>query len=665
MTKPTDPSAPDEQVSYLNLSYLVTLVLRRQWLIAVSFLTIFLMSVGYVLKAGHIYESTAVVQVEQQEQRVFNANDGDDQGRDLRSEDILNTIAQNLQSPDLFESVVRDPEISSDPQFRASFVNAGEKSIAFSELATRLLYDTKVTLRARTRLIDIRVDNPYPQLAQKLAQKIVDQFIAQNAETQTNATKAAMQALIQESDRMKDNLQKSEDSLQIYKEALLLKDRIDDQQRVIDALEQRYRAKHPEMIQARALMADLMQNFDGEIKKVLANSKTEATYWSENDEGAMASPSVDIRIATELKLVEARANVLQREVDTESALFENVLKQMREADVSKESAPTQITLVGPPELPLKPTYPKKGVVLALGMFGGLAFGLGLVFLLDLLDSSIKTAAEAEEFLKLPVLGAIPLIVTTKEQRRKEKKTGAAADVKEQHLVMVTEPGGEAAESLRSLRASLSLLGKVEDRRTILFTSAFADEGKTFVSSNYAVSLAQQGLSTLLIDTDLRRPAAHTAFHLENTVGLVEHITQGSRLAEVVQHGTVENLDVLTSGSRCPNPAELLSGTGFAETLREALAIYDRVVIDSSPVNLVSDSLLVAPYVQTICLVTRTARTPRRAVEHAVRLLERADAKPVGLILNFVPIWSGQLSYAPYGYKARDYSHYRNVYSSQG
>jgi succinoglycan biosynthesis transport protein ExoP len=229
-------------------------------------------------------------------------------------------------------------------------------------------------------------------------------------------------------------------------------------------------------------------------------------------------------------------------------------------------------------------------------------------------------------------------------------------------VLLNNASGTVAESLRSLRATLSLLGKVEDRRTILFTSAFPDEGKTFVSSNFAVSLAHQGLRTLLIDTDLRRPAVSGLFKIENSVGLVEHITQGLDLRDAVHSNVVDNLDIMTAGARCANPAELLSGTGFAETIKGALMTYDRVVIDCSPVLLVSDTLLVAPCVQTVCLVVRTAKTSRRAVKQAISSLQRANSRPVGIILNFAPEWSNHMAYSPYGYQSKEAEKYRDIYS---
>jgi capsular exopolysaccharide synthesis family protein len=664
MTLMTDPLVPDEEGASNDLSYLWALLIRRMWLIALCFFSVVLLAIGYILEARPLYASTAVVEVMQEEQRAFNASHVDSSA-DLRSMEILHTIEQNLQGHALLESVVRDPDINSDPDFIQTVVHAGEKSVSFAELADRLQAMVRVSLERGTRLIAITVYHPKPALAQKLAQKIVDQYELLNGATQTETNRSDMQFLVKQADGVKDNLQKSENSLSIYREALVLKDRVEDQERIIEALQQRYRAKHPEMIQAVALLADIRLKFDQEIQRVLASSKTEADFWAQYSSD-IDSTSNDARINSELKVVDARTSVLQREVDTETALFDNVLRQMKDADLSKEATPTQIRMTEPPELPTVPYSPHKNLILAFASVLGLILGVILVFVLNAFDSSIKTAPEAEEFFRLPVLGTIPYVHTAKRRGRPVPEgagAGASPADGSNDLVLLAHSSGAAAESFRSLRASLGLLGKVEDRRTVLFTSAFADEGKTFISTNYATALAQQGLRTLLIDTDLRRPSIHEVFNLPQQPGFVDLVTQGLDFGAIVQQNVVENLDILTGGSRCPNPAELLGGSAFAETLREALAHYDRIVIDSSPVNLVSDTLLVAPYVQSVCLVLRTARTPRRGVLHALGMLNRSEARPVGVILNFVPNWSGYVSYAPYGYRAKDASKYRSVYSS--
>jgi capsular exopolysaccharide synthesis family protein len=279
-----------------------------------------------------------------------------------------------------------------------------------------------------------------------------------------------------------------------------------------------------------------------------------------------------------------------------------------------------------------------------------------------LDSTIESPMEAEAALGLPVIGTI-----IRASGKKEKPKGAVAVPRggslasslSEEMVVATDPGSATAEGFRSLRAVINLLGKPANHRTLLFTSALPGEGKTYVSCNYALSLAMTGVRTLLIDTDLRRPAVHERLKLENKCGLVEMLTQDLSLSQVVNDKVAKNFDVLTAGGPCSNPAELLAGDGFRQILLKALASYDRIVVDTGPVNLVSDCLLVAPEVNMVCFVLRAGSTARQAPRHAISLLRRAQKEPTGIILNAIPP-GGDRVYL--GYKGRGgVGSYGNVY----
>jgi len=630
----------------LTWQLLWTAALPRLWLFFLCFFTVIILAIAYIIVAPKLYQSTATVQVEQAEQRVYKSTDKDDAAADdLKGDDVIKTIEQNLQSYSLFLKVVTDPKIANDPDFRVGYPKTSTPPTP-SDYADWLQKNTTVEARHGTRLIDITVFHQVPAMSQKLAQSIVDSFTEMNGEAQNLTEQSALKFLVTQSEEIKANLQKAEDSLAIYKDSLLVKDRVDDQQRVVDALRQRYRDKHPQLIQARMLLADLMQTFDTDFQKAIANSGSEATYWaSKTNELSSVAPAD--RIPTELKLVEARSEVLQTQVDTEGALFDNILKQMREADVSQDAAPTEIRLVAPPLLPdlKKPAKPRKLIVLLIAFVGGSLLGVGAIAFVNSIDSSIRSAADAEALLGLPLLGLIPKVSS--------KKKGANLE-----LIVASDPSSAAAEGFRSLRAVIDLLGKAEEHRTILFTSAVPGEGKTFVSCNHALALAQAGLTTLLVDTDLRRPSVHTRFNLENKIGFVEVVTQDLDLNEAVHFRVAKNLNVLTAGGRCPNPAELLAGSGFKETLTKALMNYDRIVFDCSPVNLVSDSLLIAGYVNTVCLVIRANSTPRQGPLYAVSMLRRINKEPSGFIMNAIPPRQDRHQL---GYKGKNAGAYRQTY----
>jgi succinoglycan biosynthesis transport protein ExoP len=643
---------------------------QELWLIGARHYRLFLWCFGpivlltgiYLVVAPRVYESRAVVQVEEKPQSAFQSTDKTSETDDATSEDSIKTIEQNLQSYGLFLNVVSNPDIADDPNFLVGYHGRRHPAVV-SDLAEWLQEHTQIALRHGTRLIDVTVDHQVPVMAQKLAQSIIDSFTLMNTQAQNFAQQGSLKFLVSESKGVKDNFQKSENSLQIYKDLLLLKQRIDDQQHLVDTLKQRYREKHPKLIQARMLLAGMLQDFDAEFKKVISTSSSEAAYWASNSND-LASAAPDDRVSTELKLVVARSEVLQKEVDTESALFDNVLKQMRETDVSQDASATNIQLVEPPVVPTKAAKPKVTIVLLLGVAMGGLVGAGAVFLAHSMDTSIQTPMEAEKLLDLPVLGTIPQLPSKKSPTAPPTSLVGPAPVHtggifNRELVVVADPGGAAAEGFRSLRTVLNLLGKVSENRSILLTSALPGEGKTFVSCNYALSLAQEGSKTLLVDTDLRRPSVQGRFNLKDNIGFAEVLARKSEISQAVHRNVVKNLDILAAGGRCTNPAELLAGPGFKELLKKALGSYDRVVFDSSPLNLVSDSLLIASDVDLICLVVRAASTLPQAPHHALTLLRLTHKKPAGIILNGI---HGASDRQYRGYKGSEAGSYGQVYS---
>jgi capsular exopolysaccharide synthesis family protein len=258
----------------------------------------------------------------------------------------------------------------------------------------------------------------------------------------------------------------------------------------------------------------------------------------------------------------------------------------------------------------------------------------LSFGLNAIDSSFKTVDKVERVLGLPLLGAIP------------RSTGDAA-------LVFQDSTSAAAESFRSLRTSLSLLGKVERRKVTLFTSAVPSEGKSFCAINHAISLAQQGLRTLLIDADLRMPTvATTMLRKAAAPGLTELLAGQAALDQAIHHTEEENLFILPAGSRAPNPAELLGRSDFGALIAQSTQQFDRIVIDTAPVNAVSDTLLLVEHAHSVCLVVRAGSTSRKAVLRASAALTSAGHRPAGVILNRLSARSGIGYY--YHYSAGKY-----------
>jgi len=312
-------------------------------------------------------------------------------------------------------------------------------------------------------------------------------------------------------------------------------------------------------------------------------------------------------------------------------------------------------------LPDSPVSPRPTKTIVWGLIAGLAVGLAFVFGADALDRSIKTVDQAESTLGLPVFAAVPETTEEGPVSRLKRRTKVLGN--SNYRVVVETPESPAAEAFRNLRAALSLLGPEVERKVSLFTSALPGEGKSFTSANFSLALAQQGYRVLLVDGDLRRPNMHKIFRFPNArnnsdednppgvtdclvgeadvasaarqipPGEIQLVDEDIELTGKILAATGGQLSVLAGGRRAPNPAEILAGPFFGQLIAEAAKLFDRVVVDSAPILAVSDTLLMTPHAQTVCIVVRAGNTPRLAVRRAISLLAKSGIRPAGLVLN--------------------------------
>ncbi len=461
----------------------------------------------------------------------------------------------------------------------------------------------------------------------------------------------------------------------------------------VAALSQRYKQKHPKMMQAQAA---LQQAQDAAGLAVLAQPAV-MKNGLDQIQATEASLEAVVREQEKAALALNKAAIpyqeLARQAETDRALYESVLRQIKETNLTKDVKATAVTVIEHSPLPGVPVSPRPVKAIVLGLLAGLAVGIAFVYVADMLDRSVRTVDQAEAVTGLPVLAAIPETKGDGEKRPGNSQKPVPLRAASYRLV-ADAPDSQVAEAFRNLRAALSLLGPEADRRIFLFTSALPSEGKSFASANCAIALAQQGQRVLLIDGDLRRPTLHKIFRLspeqsENgeLPGVVDCLVGESGVARAARHvlepeiapfsvssGVAGNLpaaggqlDILAGGRRAPNPAEILSGPRFGELLAEAVRLYDRVVVDSAPVLAVSDTLLMTPFVQTVCMVLQAKKTPRHVVYRAINLLTTASGRPAGLVLNRLPNPRGggyYYHYASPGYGKGSYAGYYGHYGEK-
>jgi succinoglycan biosynthesis transport protein ExoP len=660
------PSTPvnDNPVLRFDFGYLSRLLLSKWWLIGLIVVLCLSAAIAYLIVTPKVYESRAVVQVAQEAQKVVNIQDINQE--DYKEADALKTVEQSLLSETLLLRVVKANGLDKDPEF------APPKKDGSAYLDTELVALFKpmvsVALRRGTRLIDVTVDDLDPKRAQQLTESMIKEYEDQNFDQKSTDSKAANDALIQEADRLKEKLHNSEVAVQQYREehdAVSLEDK---QNIIVEKLKElnlkvteakgerlkleadvaaikHGKAKTPEQLLALPsiaslpVVAGLHQELADKESKFKADSQLDGlrqsltqtlvnaskmvikSYEAAKDTEAKLTAALKEQeeAALELSKIAIPYNVLVREQESDRALYDSVLRRMKETNLTGKIEQNNIRVIETPLMSARPAKPRKTITLALALLGGLVVGCGLVIGTDLADRSIRSVNQVEEVLGLPVLTLVP----RSKRRHLDKEPVVTAD-----------PASHEAEAFRSLRTALSFLGQQSDFKTVLFTSANPGEGKTYCSLNCAAALAQMGLRTLLIDADLRRPNLTKALMADTKKpGLSACLTGNATIMDCCRPTGTENLFILGAGERASNPAELLAAGDFAGVLKEAMLHFDRVVLDSAPINAVSDTQLIAKEIESVCLVVRAGKTPRRAIVRACGLLAHATHSPDAVVLN--------------------------------
>jgi capsular exopolysaccharide synthesis family protein len=286
--------------------------------------------------------------------------------------------------------------------------------------------------------------------------------------------------------------------------------------------------------------------------------------------------------------------------------------------------------------------------MVLGVLLGLGLGFGLAFLLESLDNTVRNLEEVGTVSTLPGLATIPLQLS--KSGHSHRLLSAAANDKSGSLSLVTysRPRSEVAEAYRSLRTSILLSAFGAPPKVILITSASPQEGKTTISANSALVLAQRGSRVLLVDADLRRPGIEKIFGIKSRGGLSTLISGVDKVEDVMLPFTeVPNLWILPAGPIPPQPAELLSSIVMKDYIATWRNEFDHVIIDTPPCLSVTDAVVLSPLADRVILVARSGQTTKPALRRACDLLLQVNARVMGIVLNALNVRSAE-GYYYYG-----------------
>lgn len=416
--------------------------------------------------------------------------------------------------------------------------------------------------------------------------------------------------------------------------------------REVSEAEKTYGDRHPRIVGLRADLDDLRAKITEEINKIaaaLSNDVQIALAGVRSMETELAGIR---RETTTAGTAEVKLRELERQAEASKSLYEAMLGRFKRDTEMEQMRRANARIVSPAEIPIAPSAPRTMSILSVVFMLSLIMGVGLVFLIDRLDSTLRSADEVEEVTGLPAFALIPM------QQEKGETTARQ---------LLEKPTSGLADSLRNLRTAVEFGVPPGGSLISLVTSSVPREGKTFVSLCLGITSARSGGRVLMIDADLHRPRLNIALELPGERGLGDILDGTATFDEVVQPNVVEGVDLLAAG-RTQRVVDLIHAQAIQTLLNELQGRYSRIIIDSPPVLAVSDTRMLARMAHRVIYLVHWGSTPRDAVRNGIKVLRMAGAPPHGIVLSQV----NQSKHATYGYGdyGQYYGRYRDYYGSR-
>jgi succinoglycan biosynthesis transport protein ExoP len=440
----------------------------------------------------------------------------------------------------------------------------------------------------------------------------------------------------------------------------LLKRQSDLAEQYAEALDQ-YGPNFPKVLRLAAQQKEVAQNLANARKTMVESVETD--YNTARSHVELLQEALDKQKAEANDLAEklVQYHILQHDAESNKQLYDGLLQKLKEAGITAGLRSSNIRVVDPALAPTSPSRPQKARNILLAVLVGLVGGVGLALFREYLDNTVKSPDDIEALTGLPSLAVVPSLPGSRtSQSRLSRLAREAApqsvSAPRVELLSYIQPKSQISEAFRALRTSLLLSQADHPPQVILVTSALPREGKTTAAVNLAVTLAQLGDRTLLMDSDLRKPGIRRALNLTigKEVGLSSYLAGVSTLDEAtIPHPTINNLVALTTGPVPPSPADLLSSHRMREAIVELRHRFKFIVIDSPPVMAATDAVILSALTDGVLLVVRSGETPKEAFTRTRDLLAAVKCRLLGVVLNAVdssaPDYYYSYRYYPYAY----------------
>jgi capsular exopolysaccharide synthesis family protein len=411
--------------------------------------------------------------------------------------------------------------------------------------------------------------------------------------------------------------------------------------RKIAELKTQLRDEHPKMVLAQNELADLQDKTRGEVDKIVSSLKNEREIAGVrevnlNKEIASLQSKLDEQHGAEVTL-----RALDSEVRANKQLYETILSRFKEADVQEQGIQeADARVISHAVEPLLPFYPKTKFMVIAAFVLSAMMGIGLAILLEFLDNGFRSLNQLEGLTGLPTLGLVPAL----RGAQKGKKA---------YQVAAEQPNSPFGEAVRTLRTSLLLSNVEHPPRTVVVTSAVPGEGKTSTALAIAALAAKSGQRCIIVDCDFRHPSVHGNLGYPNRKGLGDYLAGNAQLSDVIELEPRYGLRFITTGTNVPNPPDMLGSPRMKELIHRLSESYDLVILDTPPLLVISDALVLVRNVDKTVFVVRWEKTKRQSAMLGLKQVVEAGADIAGLILTQVDV----RKHAQYDYSDSGYYHY--------
>lgn len=617
--------------------------------------------------------------------------------QDLENEPEFNgtgpTPTKLTQTVDFLKQKVLSPITGAE----APAAQARPEPIAEEDLVSMFQGHIGVSQVRDSYLVDVSFDAANPEFAAKAANVIAEEYVAQNLDVRMATTRSTLdyldaevqkqEALVQASQRRLAEYRASQDALSLgdgsnivgqrltqlsdrytqaranrqQQEVLFnqvnaakdraslsaiaanqvlqgLRNQMSTLERDRTRLQERYLASHPDVQKVLKQINELQRQIDAELDRTVATIKNDYQAAQEQERSALQELRSQESAASDLGRKNVDYSVLQREAESNNAIFQQLLQKQNELRVVGSNRRNNVRLIERARVPGGPYTPDLRRAWMLAIMFGLGLGIAAAFLIDYLDDTIKTPDDIRWKLKLPFLGVVPKVAGN-----------------ERPLLSETVPP-HFGEAFRALRTALVNASTDRDTKVICTTSSQPLEGKTTTTVNMALALAIGGARVLVIDADMRRPSLHKALKMPNEKGLAELLGDQTRMREVVRRTSHPNLVAITAGEPPSNPSELLAGERMKTLIRQlSHSPFDWVIIDTPPVLAVTDAVILAPLVSGVTFIVGAEMTRWRMAERAIETLQSGQPKSIAAVLNRVDLERNRYYY--WRYYGQSYGYY--------